>query len=108
MSTIFQIKTSSDNQYYFILVNHKNNVLLKSEMYTQKQSCHNGIESVKENAIHNKSYERNVGQDGKHYFNLRASNGQVIATSLMYEDASSLEAVILQCQKAENAATEEV
>ncbi|MBV7433516.1 YegP family protein [Cardiobacteriaceae bacterium TAE3-ERU3] len=106
MSLIFQTKTSKDGQFYFNLLS-QGKVLLKSEMYAQKRSCDNGIESVKKNASETKHYERAVAQSGKHYFNLKASNGQVIGTSMMHDDEASLEAAILQCQQASNAAVEE-
>lgn len=107
MSLLFQSKTSKDGQFYFNLVS-EGKVLLKSEMYTQKRSCANGIESVKKNAAEAKRYERAVAQSGKHYFNLKASNGQVIGTSMMHDDEASLEAAISACQQAGSASVEEV
>lgn len=88
------IQNRKDGQFYFNLLS-EGKVLLKSEMYTQKRSCTNGIESVKKNAAEAKLYECAVTQSGKPYFNLKASNGQVIATSMMYDDEASLEAAKL-------------
>ena len=46
----FDIKRSSDDQFYFNLVARNNEIIATSEMYTTKQNCINGINSVKENA----------------------------------------------------------
>ena len=46
----FEINKSKDGQYYFNLIAPNNEIIATSEMYTTKQSCKNGIESVKENA----------------------------------------------------------
>lgn len=46
----FEIKKSQDGQFYFTLIAPNNEIIATSEMYTTKQSCQNGIESVKENA----------------------------------------------------------
>lgn len=46
----FKIEKSTDEQYYFTLQADNNEIIATSEMYTTKQSCNNGIDSVKENA----------------------------------------------------------
>ncbi|UJF24046.1 YegP family protein [Suttonella sp. R2A3] len=103
MSLTFELKTSKDNQFYFNLVEN-GKVLVKSEMYTQKRSCENGIESVQKNCGEDKRYEHKTASNGKKYFNLKASNGQVIATSMMFDD---IDAVVKSCKKAAKAKTVE-
>lgn len=46
MAGTFQIKKSSNDQYYFVLKAPNNEVVLTSETYTTKQSAKNGIEAV--------------------------------------------------------------
>ena len=46
----FKIETSTDGQYYFTLQADNNEIIATSEMYTTKQNCQNGIDSVKTNA----------------------------------------------------------
>ena len=46
----FKIEKSMDGQYYFTLLSDNNQVVATSEMYTTKQNCQNGIDSVKRNA----------------------------------------------------------
>ena len=46
----FEINESDDGQFYFTLKAANNEIIATSEMYTTKQNCQNGIESVKTNA----------------------------------------------------------
>jgi hypothetical protein len=59
----------------------------------------NGIESVKTNSQDDSKFERKESKNGKHYFNLKASNGQVIGTSEMYEATSGMENGIASVKK---------
>ncbi|MGN7823613.1 YegP family protein [Chitinophaga sp. 22536] len=40
------------------------------------------------NSQHDERFERKNSSNGKHYFNLKAANGQIIGTSEMYESTS--------------------
>ena len=84
----FVIKAASNGQYYFNLKADNGQAILSSEQYTTKAACNNGIESVKINAKNEDRFDRKTSANGKHYFNLKASNGQIIGTSEMYESAS--------------------
>ena len=66
-------------------------VILTSEVYTTKAACQNGIESVKKNAPEDARYERKDSTNGKATFNLKATNGQVIGTSELYESVAARE-----------------
>lgn len=76
-------KSSANNQYYFNLKAGNGEIILSSEGYTSKQSCENGIASVKSNAPYDSRYEK---KDGSVYytFNLKASNGEIIGKSETY------------------------
>jgi len=47
----FEINDSDDGQYYFNLKANNGEVVATSEMYTTKQSCSDGINSVKQITI---------------------------------------------------------
>ena len=47
----FDINDSDDGQYYFNLKANNGEVVATSEMYTTKQSCSDGINSVKQITI---------------------------------------------------------
>jgi hypothetical protein len=81
----FVIKTQKDGQFYFNLVAGNGQSILKSEAYTTKPACLNGINSVKANAEDDSKYDKKVSTNGKPYFNLKAGNGQVIGNSELYE-----------------------
>ncbi len=85
----FEIKVRKDDQFQFNLKASNGQVILTSEAYTTKAACLNGVESVKKNAPEDKRYDRLVAKNGKPYFNLKATNGQVIGTSEMYESEAS-------------------
>lgn len=85
----FVIKTQKDGQFVFRLLAGNGQEILRSEAYTTKPACLNGINSVKSNAADDGRYDRKVSTNGKPYFNLKAGNGQVIGTSELYESEAS-------------------
>ncbi|KUP25819.1 hypothetical protein AWJ19_19425 [Paenibacillus sp. DMB5] len=48
--TRFEIKKSSNSQYYFVLKASNGQILVTSETYTTKESAKAGIQSVRTNA----------------------------------------------------------
>ena len=84
----FVIKTGTNGQYYFSLKADNGQKILASEGYTTKAACNNGIDSVKTNAKDDTKYEKKISSNNKHYFNLKAGNGQIIGTSEMYESTA--------------------
>jgi uncharacterized protein len=87
----FSTKVGKDGQYYFNLKAGNGQIILSSEGYTTKAAMDNGIESVRKNSGDESRFERNMSGSGKPYFNLKASNGQVIGKSQMYESEDSME-----------------
>ena len=87
----FEVFQDARKEYRFRLKAGNGQTILASEGYTGKAGCMNGIESVKTNAQDADKFERKESSNGKHYFNLKASNGQVIGTSEMYESTSGME-----------------
>lgn len=85
----FSTKKGKDGQHYFNLLATNGQVILTSEGYTSTAGMNNGIESVKKNAPEDGHYDRENSKNGKFYFNLKATNGQVIGKSQMYESAAS-------------------
>ncbi|ENO90359.1 YegP family protein [Thauera linaloolentis] len=94
MSVKFEITKNEKGEFYFKLLNADGKTLLRSEGYNAKASCTNGVESVRKNAVDEKRYEPKTASDGRPYFNLKASNGQIIGTSPMFADAAACEAAI--------------
>jgi uncharacterized protein YegP (UPF0339 family) len=84
----FVIKTRSNGEYQFNLKASNGQIILDSEGYKQKASCENGIESVRRNSQDDSKFDRKESKNGKYYFNLKATNGQIIGTSEMYNSTA--------------------
>jgi uncharacterized protein YegP (UPF0339 family) len=85
----FQIKKRSNDEFQFNLTAPNGEIILTSEGYKNRTGCETGIASVKKNADDDKKYERLISKNNKHYFNLKAGNGEIIGTSEMYESIES-------------------
>jgi len=85
----FRLFKGTNGQYYFHLKADNGEKVLGSEGYLAKSGCQNGIDSVKINAPYDVRYERKISVSNRYYFNLTASNGQVIGTSEMYNSSYS-------------------
>jgi len=85
----FEITTRKNGEFQFNLKAGNGQVILTSEGYTTKSACNNGIESVRKNSQDDSRFDRKTSTNGKPYFNLKASNGQIIGNSEMYESEAS-------------------
>jgi hypothetical protein len=84
----FTITKRTNGDFQFNLKATNGQTILASEGYSSKAGCQNGIDSVKTNAPNDARYDRKVSSNSKYYFNLTATNGQIIGTSEMYESAA--------------------
>lgn len=89
MSGWYEISQAKDGQYRFVLKAGNAEVILTSELYKAKASAQNGIESVQKNSADDARYERLTAKNGKHYFNLKAANHQIIGSSQFYASEAS-------------------
>ncbi|ASZ11211.1 YegP family protein [Chitinophaga pendula] len=92
------LKSTANGQYYFRLKAGNGEIILRSEMYVQRQSAINGIASVKENAPFDVRYERK-DNTGHYTFNLKAANGQIIGSSESYNTREARENGIASVKK---------
>ncbi len=92
MAGKFELYKDKAGEFRFRLKAGNGEVVGTSEGYKAKASAENGIESVKKNAGDDGRYEFKEGKNGKWYFNLKASNGQVILASQGYADESGAKA----------------
>lgn len=87
----FQIfKSNANNQFYYRLRSINGEIILNGEGYKSKQSCLDGISSVKINAPYDSRYERKDGVSN-YTFNLKAANGEIIGRSENYTTAAARE-----------------
>ena len=85
----FVVTLRKDGEFQFNLKAGNGQVILSSQGYAAKPSCLNGIESVRKNAQDDARFDRKVSSNGKPFFNLTATNGQIIGNSEMYESEAA-------------------
>jgi len=95
----FEITKRKNGEFQFNLKASNGQVILTSEGYSAKDSCKNGIESVKKNSQIEERYELKTSKDGKPYFNIKATNGQVIGVSETYENEANRAKGIVSVKK---------
>lgn len=84
MAGSFELKRSDTGKYHFNLCAGNGQVILTSETYESKATAENGIESVRKNSLDDGRFERKTSSADQPFFNLTATNGQVIGKSQMY------------------------
>lgn len=99
MAGKFELKTAKDGQFMFNLKAANGQVILTSELYKQKASAENGIESVRKNALRDGAFETRTNAKGEPYFILKATNGQEIGRSEYYSSNAAMENGIASVQK---------
>lgn len=81
----FVLSKRQNGEFQFNLKAGNGQTILTSEGYATKAACSNGIESVRTNSQDDCKFYRKESSNGQPYFNLKASNGQIIGSSEMYE-----------------------
>jgi uncharacterized protein YegP (UPF0339 family) len=87
----FVITKRSNGAFQFVLKAGNGQTILLSEGYSAKASCTQGIASVRNHAPNSSNYDRKTSANGKPYFTLKASNGQIIGSSELYESQAACE-----------------
>lgn len=104
MFEIFQ--NEGKDKFYFRLKAKNGQIILSSQGYASKAGAKNGVESVIKNATSEDSFETKESSNGKFYFNLIASNKQIIGSSQMYASKEGMRNGIRSVM--ENAANSEI
>ena len=86
----FEITTRKNGEFQFNLKATNGQVILTSQGYATKATCLNGVESVRKNSQDETRFEIKEASNGKPFFNLMATNGQVIGTSQMYANEMNM------------------
>ncbi|MBU0923763.1 YegP family protein [bacterium] len=108
MMTIKLRKSDANEPFSFIFVNAEGKTIIKSENYAQKASAKNGIESVKKNCQEDSRYELKESANGKQFFNIKSTNGQIVGTSALFSDVIERSAAIAELKaNSEDAIIEE-
>jgi len=93
---IKSFRNEKRKQYYFKVFDGNGDQVLRSEAYNSKPARDNGIASFKTNAPISERYDSLTSSDGKFYFNVKAANHQIVATSLMFDSEEKRASVIAE------------
>jgi uncharacterized protein YegP (UPF0339 family) len=99
-------QSESTKKFHFRLKAGNGEIIFTGQGYKAKTDCLKGIESVKKNSANEASFETKEAADGRGYFTLKATNGQVIGQGQMYKSDSGLKNGIASIRK--NAPSAEV
>ena len=106
----FETFTGADGQTYFQLLAKNGERILRSEGYTTLANAKKGITSVKKNGKVAANFKVLPADNGEFYFNLVATNGQIIGTSELYTTQASaksaVDSVVAALQNPTSAAAE--
>ena len=95
----FVVSVRKNGEFQFNLKATNGQVILSSEGYVKKESCLAGIESVRKNSQVESRFEIKVAKNGNPFFNLKATNGQIIGSSQMYSSERTMKAGIASVMK---------
>jgi uncharacterized protein len=90
MAGKFVLKKTSKGNFVFNLKASNGLVMLTSEVYKNKSSALNGVESVRKNAGKDSNFEQRAAKNGQPYFVLKAANKEIIGQSEMYSRAANM------------------
>ncbi len=89
MKGYYELKPVEGGKFHFTLCAGNHEVLLASEVYSDKSAAGSGIESMQLNGPNSHRYDRRLSGVGEPYFVLKAANGEVLGTSETYGSEAS-------------------
>lgn len=98
MPGYYVLSKNASNLFHFVLKADNHEIILTSETYNSKSGAENGIKSCQENSPNESRYKRETSKASQPYFNLTATNGQIIGTSQMYQTVSGRDNGIASCK----------
>lgn len=91
MAAKFELLKAKNGKFRFNLKSGNGQIVISSQMYDKRVSATNGIKSIQKNCGNDKCFERKSARNGKPYFVLKSTNGQVIGQSQQYSGTASME-----------------
>ncbi|HEY4244605.1 MAG TPA: YegP family protein [Kofleriaceae bacterium] len=85
----FDVEAGTTGQFHFDVYAKNGQVVLSSESYTTAAAAWNGAFAVEDAGQISTSYKLLQATNGKWYFTVNASNGQVVGTSQLYSTKSN-------------------
>ncbi len=88
---MFEIyQSEKTKKFHYRLKAANGQIILTGQAYKDKVGCVTGVKSVLTNGADENRYEIKESKDGRKYFVLKSTNGQVIGQSQMYKSESGL------------------
>ena len=81
----YEVRQNSDGEWSFVLKAANGETIGVSETYKSKQGAERGIASVRSCAPDHTAFELRRSIDERHYFVLKAGNGEIVLVSETYE-----------------------
>ena len=81
----YVIEQTSNENYWFVLINENGQGMLTSRLYKSKTKAINGIISAQINSSNYDCIKKNISHDGFFYFTLHTSEGLIIGASKSYK-----------------------
>ncbi|QTN31401.1 YegP family protein [Akkermansiaceae bacterium] len=95
----YELKQTAGGKFMFNLKAANHQVILTSQLYEGKASAQSGIASVQKHGADDKNFELKTASSGQPYFILKASNGQTIGKSEMYNSEAAAKNGIASVKK---------
>jgi uncharacterized protein len=86
----FYLQKIGDKEYKFILVNPDGLILLTSKLYSDRYSCEQGIELIRQNTKSDKVFVKSRSPEGLFYYNFKLPNNELLAVSEMCAEKDEL------------------
>ncbi len=99
MAGKFVLNKTRDGKFSFVLKAGNGETILVSQTYKRRANARAGTESVRKNSASDARFERKTSVKGEPYFNMVATNGQVIGRSEMYSSQRACDNGIASVRK---------
>ncbi len=84
VSTVFQVKSNEEQQFFFNLVDGDGNVLLLSAEYPERQELEKAIADVRVGSLMGNQIAAGKTKSGETFFVIKDGSGQIIAKSALF------------------------
>lgn len=81
----FEVYKDDNSNLSFRLVDQAGKTLLSGDGYKQKDVIMNNIETIKKNLPLDGSIEKKATSQGKYFFNVKGTYGQLVGSSIEFE-----------------------
>jgi len=91
MPAIFELKTNSENAFYFHFINSKGELLMMSGEYPNKEDVEKIIEEVKVGSLMSDQIAAGKVPAGDSFFVIKDRDGDVLAKSVLFDSIMVLD-----------------